>query len=78
MASHAHKKTFSPIIPAEEEEKRREITEYAINSMWLEGVTLDKQTLDNVEAYNRGDLTRKAFLKRGLEIAMAIDKNQKA
>lgn len=75
MAARAHQENFKPTSTLEQE--RREVTDYVINSMRLEGVKLNQATLTNIEAFNRGDITKEEFLKRGLEIARAVEGEKK-
>jgi hypothetical protein len=72
MPLHARKEDFH--ITSEEEKRRRESLEYVVNSMKLEGIILDKETLEDFELYARGELTENELIKRGLKLSGPPDK----
>ena len=73
MALHAYQE-ISPNFP--NEKQRRETSQYVINSMGLEGVTLDTQTLDLFEAYNRGDISAETLFELGMQRIIATQNNK--
>ncbi len=74
MASPARKQSEHVDIS---NETRAKNVRYVLDSMRLEGVTLDQQSLDNLNDYQQGKLTDAEFIKRGLEIVHAIEKKNK-
>ncbi len=73
MASHAYKQPISPPSP-----KRHfsEITQYVIDSMRLEGVTVNPETISDFEACDRGELTEEECYQKGLQRILARQKKQ--
>jgi hypothetical protein len=55
----------SPVM-SEAERQRREITNYVLTTMRLEGVTLDAKTLESFELLDTGEITMDEFISRML------------
>jgi hypothetical protein len=71
MAMHAHKK--SSFIP-DPVNKPKNITQYVVTTMALEGVTLRQDVLDDFAACDRGELTERACFERVIQRLIAQQK----